>query len=301
MIIKEREEPDELRIFSSLHRRRSLSEKEKKYFKSMQKGYTGEKHFDSLMKQLTCPHYLLNDLRFKHHNHFFQIDAILLLANEIYLFEIKNFEGEFYYDSEKLQMKKQIEVSDPLLQLQKSESLLRQLLQSHHYNIRIQGFVVFVHPEFTLYQAPLNKPIILPTQINQFIRQLNKMTSPLKRQSDNVAQFLKTMHIEKPPITNIPPYTFDQLHKGIPCINCHAFSLSVIGHHCICKNCGTKESIEKAVMRNVKEFKLLFPKEQVRTTMIQEWCDLIISKERIQRILGKNFHKESDKQWAYYK
>lgn len=71
MIIKEREEPDELRIFSSLHRRRSLSEKEKKYFKSMQKGYTGEKHFDSLMKQLTCPHYLLNDLRFKHHNHFF--------------------------------------------------------------------------------------------------------------------------------------------------------------------------------------------------------------------------------------
>lgn len=96
MIIKERREPDELRIFASLNRRWNLSEKEKKYFKSMQKGFCGEKYFDSIMKQLTCNHYFLNDLRLKHHNSLFQIDSLMLLANEIYLFEIKKTLKEIF-------------------------------------------------------------------------------------------------------------------------------------------------------------------------------------------------------------
>lgn len=124
MIIKERKEPDGLRVYSYLDRRAPLSEKEKQYYRSMQKGFEGEKHFDSLKKQLTSEHYMLNDLLLKHPNNHFQIDSLMIQANEICIYEIKNYQGDFYYDNNHTLMYRspQTEVSNPLIPLQKSES-----------------------------------------------------------------------------------------------------------------------------------------------------------------------------------
>lgn len=120
MIIKERGEPKELRIFSYLNQREFLSEKEKQYYRNIQKGYKGEKYFDSLLKeQLTCHYYLLNDLLLKHNNTLFQIDSLMVLLGEVFIFEVKNYGGDFYYESERLYHKSHGERNNPLLQLQK--------------------------------------------------------------------------------------------------------------------------------------------------------------------------------------
>ncbi|PWU70052.1 hypothetical protein DLJ74_03785 [Gracilibacillus dipsosauri] len=61
------------------------------------------------------------------------------------------------------------------------------------------------------------------------------------------------------------------------------------------------ESIENAVMRSVAELRLLFPSEKITTKTIHEWCGMIPSKKRIQRLLAKHFIKEGNNKGAYYK
>jgi hypothetical protein len=69
------------------------------------------------------------------------------------------------------------EVIDPLNQLIRSESLLKRLLHDLGYNIPIASFLLFINPEFHMYDAPKNLPIIYPTQLNRFANKLNKQTS----------------------------------------------------------------------------------------------------------------------------
>ncbi|WP_442874236.1 hypothetical protein [Cytobacillus sp. NCCP-133] len=61
------------------------------------------------------------------------------------------------------------EVKNPLLQLQRSESLLRRLLQELGYKSPLKAFIIFINPEFHLYQATKNLPAIFPAQINRFM------------------------------------------------------------------------------------------------------------------------------------
>ncbi|WP_347835888.1 nuclease-related domain-containing protein [Gracilibacillus sp. JCM 18860] len=73
--------------------------KKSNIIEACKKALRGEKHFDSLMKQLTSEHYMLNDLLLKHPNNHFQIDSLMIQANEICIYEIKNYQGDFYYDN----------------------------------------------------------------------------------------------------------------------------------------------------------------------------------------------------------
>ncbi|WP_331280798.1 nuclease-related domain-containing protein [Bacillus sp. UNC41MFS5] len=88
-------------------------------------------------------------------------------SHTIYPFEIKNFEGDYLYELGNFYPKlSKDEIRNPLHQLKRSKSLLRPLLKDLGTHLPIKGNVTFVNPNFTLYQAPLNEPIIHPTQLN---------------------------------------------------------------------------------------------------------------------------------------
>jgi len=134
--------------------------------------------FDTLTEKLQCECLILNDLLLEINNTTFQIDSLLILQEAIYFYEVKNFEGDYYYESDKIYKNPKTEIINPLHQLSRSESLLRQLLLKQGYTLPIHAFVVFINPTFTLYQAPLNQPIIFPTQIKNHLSNIN--TTPTK-------------------------------------------------------------------------------------------------------------------------
>lgn len=300
MLYKSRSESAELLILRSLKTRMNLPVKDKQHYFNLQKGYEGEVQFDSLTATFQCECYILNDLLLKQNNTTFQIDSLLILSEAIYLFEVKNFEGDYYYESDRLYKKPKSEITNPLNQLYRCESLLRQLLQNLGYNISIIASVVFINPEFTLYQAPLNKPLIFPTQINRYLENLNSIPSKLNKKHKILADQLISRHIKDSPFKQIPTYNYDQLHKGITCLICNSFSMSTIGKICVCNKCGYKELISAAVMRSVMEFKLLFPNQKMTTKAIHEWCQVVESKKSIKSILEKNFKIIENNRWSYF-
>ena len=305
MIVKARKESLELQMLASLNQRMVLSDKDKLYYLNLKKGYEGELLFDGYLERLTCESMILNDLLLKMNQTTFQIDSMIVTSDCIYVFEVKNYEGDFYYDSETdkiFSKSKTLEIVNPLIQLKRSDTLLRQLLQSFGFSgLRIHSTVVFVNPHFTLYQAPLDKPFIYPTQIERFFEQLNEnKKSRLTSKQRMLVEKLLSLHLVESQYSQIPTYGYEELRKGITCGECGSFLVAVEGRNCVCMGCGGVEPVSSAVMRSVREFQMLFPGEKITTKRIVDWCVIVESSKSVRTILENNLNAVGDNRWTYY-
>jgi hypothetical protein len=307
MFFKHRIISEELQLLTYLNRRMNLPEKDARNYWNLKKGFEGEKKFDEWLASLTDYEnwLVLNDLLLKSNNTTFQIDSMLLSQEKIYFFEVKNYEGDYYIDAGKWKTIHEIERKNPLLQLERSESLLRQLLQELGYNFSIEAYVIFVNPQFHLYEAPRDLPIIFPTQLHRFINKLNSELSKNRQVKLNTKQLklaekLVSLHLYESPYTWISEYSYDQLKKGTTCYSCHSFSAEFTGKAIVCSKCGCKEDVTAAVLRSAEEYKLLFPDRKITTSAVHEWCKIIQSKKTIRRILSSNFKLMGHQRSAYY-
>lgn len=302
MLYKSRIMPRELKVYQCLNSRVKLSEKERKHLYNLRKGYEGEVQFDSLTSTLQSECLILNDLLLLQNRNTFQIDTLIIAPDTVYLFETKNFDGDYFYDSDRLytQIPPQSEVTNPLIQLNRTESLLRQLLQNLGCNLPIQALIVFINPKFTLYQAPINKPFLFPGQIDRYLQRFKLNSPKLNNNHHILANQLSSLHIQEAPFHLPPNYQFHELRKGCTCIKCGAYEMSVMATKCICNSCGEKEISESLIMRNVRELTMLFPEKKITTNNIFEWCGEVLPKRTISRTLKRHMQCKGTKQWRHY-
>lgn len=284
--------------------RMSFTDEFLKQFLADEKGYQGECHFDDLIAQSPASTYLrVNDLFLHWHNSPFQIDSLLFAPRKIHLIDVKNYEGDVYIEGDRWFYFSGRELKNPIPQLQRCESLLRPLLQSLGINLPIESNIVFVNPEFTLFQADRHLPIILPTQVNAFLRKLGSVS--LKSYDPSLiesARKLALLHDEDSSFnkTHIPAYTYEQLKKGIPCADCGGLSVYLDGRMLCCKRCGHREDVSAGVLRNVEEHKVLFPERLITVSGMNDWCGLDLVKGRMQRILESQLKMVGKWKTAYY-
>nr|WP_263325964.1 hypothetical protein [Neobacillus sp. Marseille-Q6967] len=127
--------------------------------------------------------------------------------------------------------------------------MLRQLLHKNGTPFSIKSNVIFINPAYTLYQAPLNEPIIYPTQVKRFLSELDLKPSKLNDRHRNLAEFLVSTHKPLSPYHRLPTYTYDQLRKGMTSSCCHSLFVGASETKIICGNCGQEEDIQSAVVR----------------------------------------------------
>lgn len=302
MLLKPRKKSSELLILEFLNCRMALSPKDKQHYTNLAKGYEGEQKFDLWTEQLQCDCLILNDLLLKSNSTTFQIDALILTAEQINFYEVKNFEGDYFYDAEqdKFYKRPQYEIVNPLHQLARSKPLLNQLLLNQGFKTPIEDNVVFINNEFTLYQAPPDKPIIYPNQLKRYFNKFNVTPSKLSKRHFLLAEKLNSLHIADPPAKQIPPYHYEQLRKGITCSRCKSYALYIKWATCVCDECGCEEPLSYAVIRTVKEFQLLFPEHKITSKIIHDWCQVVKSKRTISNILGQNFKAVGERRWTHY-
>jgi hypothetical protein len=304
-VLKPRTESKELLVWRSLHARSELTSDEKYYYRTLEKGYEGELMFDKLTKELQCDVYILNGLLFEINNSYFQIDTLLIAPQKIYVYDVKNSEGDYLYEAEKFRrLRGGNDIKNPLHQLERCETLLRQFLKKLGYQLPIDSHIVFINPEFTLYQAPHDKPIVFPTQLNQLFQRLNTIPSKLSKRHKDLADQLMAAHQNEYPFCKFPPYQFNQLKKGKLCATCHSVSTFQGDRRLVCDVCGHEETIDAAVLRAVAELRMLFPEKKITTNLVYEWCgegeDEGGSRKRVVRILRKNLCAKGYGRWIYY-
>ncbi|OIJ08847.1 hypothetical protein BKP35_17320 [Anaerobacillus arseniciselenatis] len=302
MFFKTRREPLKLKIFKSLNARDELVEKDVSYYRSLQKGYEGEKIFDKWLVDEGLPSNfpILNDLLFEVQNTKFQIDSSLISSDTLYLFEVKNFDGDYVIKGDQWYSLSGTEIKNPLHQLKRSETLFRKLLQEFGFNLQVKAYLVFVNPDFLLYQAPLKEPIIFPSQLKRFLGKLNTNTLPLRNRHSKLPEKLLANHLIESPYSQLPSYSYEKLEKGILCGSCNSFLGRKSRSKVICELCGVTEDVDSAVLRSIEEFRLLFPEEKITTSTIKDWCKIIDSSKMLRRILKENFKLVRYSNYSYY-
>lgn len=302
MFLKIRSESDELMTLRALNTRMELTEKDRFHYLNLEKGYEGEVKFDRLAESLQEERYIINDLLLKVNNSYFQLDTSIISQGVIHLLDIKNFEGDYYLEADKFySVTTGREYTNPIIQLKRSETLFRQMLQYLKLNYLVKASIIFINPEFTLYKAPMDQPIILPTQVNRFLSEFNQTPSKLNDGHKKLAQTLISLHQTKNPFTVLPNYNYEILEKGVYCKFCGSFLVFAKGHYFVCKNCGEHEKIELAILRNVKELQLLFPEQKLTTQIIYEWCKADLTKRTFCRVLKNNFTAFGNTKDTFYK
>lgn len=271
MYLKNRTLPKELSILTCLNTRMNLSANDKKHFFKLEKGYQGELMFDQLTTKISGDMLILNDLCLDFNHSVFQIDTLIISEKTIFPIDIKNYEGDNIYGEEVFKrVLSDYEMTNPFNQLKRSNFLLRSLLKKFNIHLPIAGYIVFVNPEFTLYQSPVNTSYILPTQINRFLKTFNETPSNLNEHHKKLANLLISMHQNEAPYTKLPSYEYHQLRKGIVCSACHSFNISVEKKRLTCNQCGNVDEVDAAVLRSVNDFRLLFPEKKITTNLIHE-------------------------------
>src|SRR5699024_7507792 len=163
----------------------------------------------------------------------------------------------------------------------------------------LKSYVVFVNPEFTLYQHDPNHPIVHPTEIRRFIHAIKKTPSTLTSYHHHLADKLFTSELPEERVGYLPEYRVDRLKKGVGCVDCSGF-LTVQGRTFNCDLCGYKEGLDAGVIRSAIEYHLLFPESQITTKAIWQWCNINRTKETIKKILNKYMVPSGEKRHRHF-
>jgi hypothetical protein len=301
MLLKNRYESNELMALRGLNTRMQLTEKEKFHYMNLKKGYEGEVKFDQQTECLSEERYIINDLLLEVNNSYFQIDTLIISQGIIHLLDSKYYQGDCYLEDDNLySVTTGREYKNPVVQLKRCSTLFRQLLQNLKQNYLVEALVIFNNPEFTLYQTPKDLPIILPTQVNRFLNEINDTPSKLDDGHKKLAQKLISLHQTKNPFVTLPKYNYNQLKKGTYCKICESLPISIKGRYFVCEDCGSVEKVELAILRNVSELKLLFPEQKLTTQIIYDWSKADLSRRTLRRILKKNFTALGSTSNTYY-
>lgn len=296
---KSRKETKELLSLRILNARMNLSKDDSIYYWNLEKGFEGEKKFDEFLETLPDNCLILNDLLLEVNRSRFQIDSLLIFSDAIFPIDVKNHEGDVILRDGRWYSRSGKEIKNQLYQLQRSESLLRQLLQEIGYTAPLKPYLVFVNPDFYMYQASIEHPIIFPSQINRFIEKLSKKHSKVTSKHKALAKTLVSRHSDDSPYLQEIEYSFDQLKKGMICLGCNSFNLVQTRFKLVCNDCGYKEDLTCAVIRNVQEIQLLFPDMKITTNIMHEWCDTVTLKT-IRRILIQKYKLIGHGKSAYF-
>lgn len=299
MLYKLRTKPNELAILEALDKRMNLKKEDKRRYYNLKKGYEGEVRFDSLTGKLKCECLILNDLLFTQNHTTFQLDTLMIGHGKIHLYDVKNHEGDHYYESGHLYNNAGIKLNNPLHQLTRSESLLQQLLFNLGHNYLLSPSIVFINSAFTMYQAPRDQPIIHPTQVKTHLSRLNNTPSKITEQHLHLADQLIALHQTESQFAQIPNYEYSILRKGIACIKCNSSLKPTPKKSFVCERCGHTEKVSDAVLRSVEDFRILFPNEKITSSIIYDWCK-VIEQKRIRQILLRHFKKIGSRRWTYF-
>lgn len=303
--LKRREKPEILILYQDLDKRRKISYEEKKTIVNLTKGYEGECKFDDrLEKYLDDKVLILNDLLLTIKGSSVQIDSLIITESTVYLYEVKNYEGNYVMRKEQFLTLHNQEIAYPLTQLNRATSLLRQLFSSWKIDIKIESSIVFINPSFVLYEAKVDAPFIFSGQIDSHLTKISQEQINLFWQTDipnQLAEKLMYEHEKEAPFQiKGPIIDYEKLRRGITCISCGSFDLIVTQRAVKCLVCKETCPTDKAILKHIEEFKRLFPERKVTVSSIFEWCGHQIARSRTRNVLTQNYRRLSSSKGTHY-
>ena len=163
---------------------------------------------------------IIQDLLLSTRDTFYQIDALLITDNSIFLYEIKNNSVCYNFKERTIYSTSGHALLDPVAQAELKRSYLFNLLMNMGHHIEVIPLVIYINPVFYIYDFPINKSVIFSGQLTSHFKTVSAEVSKPTVLSKTLAEKLVRLYNELYRPLNLSNYTFDLLQKGIVCPDC---------------------------------------------------------------------------------
>ncbi|CAD2073220.1 nuclease-related domain-containing protein [Phocicoccus pinnipedialis] len=257
-------------------------------------GIEGEAFISRILSEkLNVQPLVLEDFLFEIDGSECQIDFLLIFEYECLIIEVKHYDGDYIYGDEfitKLNTKKSY--PNPTLQLVRATDRLAKLFVKENIRMKIITSLLYTHPGFYLYHAPVDSRVVFLPQIKKFMETLNKKPCGIQERHERVFERLKSLRLESSSYERKITYDFDELKKCVTCAKCDGEMVRKNAgdrKYVYCTLCDTQENFQEAMLRNSAELEYLFPEKRLTLSLVLEWVGDCISRQFLRNILATRY------------
>lgn len=263
----------------------TLNSNEKKNLGKLRAGFSGELKFDKILESFIrdLDVYHLKDYRFKinevrgalkvaNGNSEVQIDNLLVAGDQIFTFEVKNFNFDLLYRAKTWSFVGGQEYKDLSMQVNRQRTSLDHMLKTNDYNYAITSHLVFVNSRQTIYEMPNLENLIVPSNMSS---RLSNVCRSNKYNHYRLLELLENRRLEKSMYDLPVNVEFEELGAGV-----------------FCDECEGKEELERKSIYNYtcSTCNTSFNKLEIVNGLIDEMrtlnADWEITPERLARLSG---------------
>ncbi|VEF48625.1 nerd domain-containing protein [Bacillus freudenreichii] len=236
---------------------------------SLEAGIAGEAKLAEVLSKHSFPfeHRILHDLSLFSASSF-QIDSLFVTRFYSIAFEVKNISGRLEFKDNPPQLVRTRETGEvdgfesPAAQVERIGDLLEAWFKEHGINIPVYRVVVLAYPKQIVDRAPAKTPVLFPTHIPQFIRDLPRKQPILDYRTFNWLgkKLVATHHYYIPrPVCDSYHIRRRDIRTGVICPSCSAIGMVKISRSWRCNSCKCLD--HKAHERGIRDWFLIMGRE----------------------------------------
>ena len=267
---------------------------QKTLFKSLEAGNYGEQKGMKYIQEYAPSHWtVLHNVWLRDFDRF-ECDLILLTRNQIYILEVKNYQGTLLYDNGQCFYNSHETSLNPFEQIRTNHINLKRMCSRVSTSIDIQAAVIFAGDDHEVFmKTPLeNIRVLTSNGIRNFIldivqQEKRGLTEPFEH--DKLLRLFQSCEIDNPyqpvPLSGVE---MKNIRPGIYCANCQSFNVQITKFKVICP-CGLHESREEAIVRTICDYGVLTYGESLTLKDLHAFLDDHVSYTFLENTVKKHF------------
>lgn len=156
--------------------------------------------------------------------------------------------------------------------------------------------VIYINEQDTVEIDNPTLPYLKRAMLHRFIKgAINSCQVAPNQTYDEEVDWLIKQHLEDERRLNLTEEEFADIKKGIYCVKCASFAIEMKGNHFHCQNSHFGEAKEKAIVRTIYDYSLLFPYRNLNIVELIVFIGPNISRKYLYAILVNHFNKNNSR------
>lgn len=226
----------------------------------------------------------------------FECDLVLITAKQIYIFEIKNYDGHFEFRNSQCSLNGNKIGANPISQAQKAAILLQNLIDSAHLDIEVKSALIFTgeHSHVDIHSNVADMDILMRHQLRDYIFAILEIEKHIDKPKIDMNKIMRLFNkfATADPIVHKSPSNelLDSLTIGIRCGHCGSNKVTIRNAYVSCK-CGFFEPQERSFVRTVCEYGVLYDCDFYVTSDIHRFLNGVFSTKTVITKLSTYFRR----------
>lgn len=239
-------------------------------------------------------------------NNAFEYDIILITNHCVYIFEVKNYTGNFTYENGVCILNNRKMDHDVIQQTRRNFLRMERLCNQLPNPPKVKGAIIFIGENN---QVEIKSPVedIETLQLTDFYEYIKDMIEA--EENTNHSTFINPTqiitHLEKFEVAHpYPPQSLSksviqEFRPGIHCARCGNYNLKTTKYYLECP-CGYHESREEAIVRTVCDYGVLTHDKNFSLGEIMAFINHEAAHTFLRDILVKHFKQTLNGRFTYY-